>query len=88
MGRGGILQEEVEAAAGDADEDEHQLILPRELHGLGSQRPQSQIRQPHPQGDDLGGGIGRQHDLGEHEAAAPHQSGKDGIQMPHELLTI
>ena len=55
--KAGILQEEVEAAAGDADEDEHQLILPRELHGLGSQRPQSQIRQPHPQGDDLGGGY-------------------------------
>ena len=86
VGRGGVLQEEVEAAAGDADEDEHQLVLPGELHGFGPQGPQGQVCKPHPQGDDLGGGVGRQHDLGQHEAAAPDQDGEQGINMPQGFL--
>lgn len=86
MGGGGILQEEVDAAAGDADEDEHQLILPGELHGPGPQGPQGQVGKAHSQGDDLGGGVGRQHDLGQHKAAAPDQNGKQGIEMPQGFL--
>jgi len=86
MGGGGILQEEVDAAAGDADEDEHQLILPGELQGPGPQGPQGQVGKAHPQGYDLGGGVGRQHDLGQHKAAAPDQNGKQGIEMPQGFL--
>ena len=35
VGQRCILQEEVEAAAGNADEDEHQLVPPGELQSLG-----------------------------------------------------
>ena len=86
IGQGGVLQEEVEAAAGDADEDEHQLILPRELHGLGTEYPEGQIGKTHAQGDDLHGGVGGQQLLGQDEAAAPDQYGENGVYMTHKFL--
>ena len=86
VGQGGVLQEEVEAAAGDADEDEHQLILPGELQCPGAQGPQGHIGQAHAQGDDLNGGVAFQKLLGQYEAAAPHENGEDGVDMPHHLL--
>ncbi len=87
MGRGGILQEEVEAAAGNTDEDEHQLILPRQPHGFWGRRgPQGQVRKTHAQGNDLMGGKGP-HNLGQHKAAAPDQRGVNRAKAcPHELL--
>ena len=88
MGRGGILQVEIDAAAGDADEDEHQLIPPGQLHGFGAQSPQGQIGQAHAQGNDLDGGKGLKHHLGQHEAAAPHQGREQGKQVPCELLLM
>ena len=86
VGQGGVLKEEVEAAAGDADENEHQLILPRELQRFGTQRPQGHIGKAHAQGDDLDGGVALQQLLGQHEAAAPHEDGEDGVDMAHHLL--
>ena len=86
IGQGGVLQEEVEAAAGDADEDEHQLILPRELQGLGTEHPEGQIGKTHAQGDDLHGGVGGQQLLGQDEAAAPDQYGENGVYMTHKFL--
>ena len=86
VGQGGVLQEEVEAAAGDADEDEHQLVLPGELQRFGTQHPQRQIGQTHPQGDDLHGGIGGEQLLGQDEAAAPDENGENGVYMAHDLL--
>ena len=86
VGRSGILQEKVDAAAGDADENEHQLILPRELQRLRTQRPQSQVGKTHTQGDDLDGGKGIEHHLGQHKTAAPYQGGEQGKQVPRDLL--
>ena len=83
---GGVLQEEIEAAAGDADDKEHQLILPGKLQHLGPQSPQGQVSKAHAQGDDLDGGKGLEHYLGQHKAAAPHQGGEQGKQVPRDLL--
>ena len=86
VGEGGILQEEVERTAGDANEDEHQLVLPGELQRLGAQHPQRHIGKRHAQGDDLDGGIGLQQLLGQHKAAAPDQNGKHGVDVAHRLF--
>ena len=86
MGRRSILQVEVKAAAGDAYENEHQLILQREAQGLGPQCPQSQIRKTHAQRNNLNGREGLQHHLGQHEAAAPYQRCEQGEHMARELL--
>ena len=81
----GVLQEEVEASAGDADENKHQLILPRQPQRLGPQDPQGDVRKPHPQGDDLDGGKIDQQIFGQDKAAAPHQNGDDGEDMAHHF---
>ena len=86
VGRSGVLQEKVKAAASNADKNEPQLVPQGKLQNFRPQSPQSQICKTHAQGNDLNRGEGPEHHLGQYKAAAPHQRGEQSKQMPGGFL--
>ena len=78
----GVLEIEVYASAGDAEQHEHQLVLPRETDKLRTHQKQYDVCERHADRRDLHRGEARvQKVLRHHVAASPDRNGEQRKQM-------